>query len=458
VNALQLFKGTNMYKCVDYLIKDLKESSFKFSDIDFYSLIQEFKASSDNKNIEGVTLKEQTEILLNKLYCYIIQKLSKERNIEEGMQHQIRTYIEGSIKYEIEEDSIIEGVYQKKYLKYKNKYLNLKNKSILIQNNNQIGGVHHKVIFPRNIPTLLPNESYTNYLKNFINYVSANLQFNNLWMIIGANNTNSYGFVDLDRFSRDFDITINGNYLININEQNLLSLYSCDEDIQKLELTKDLNVYSSSYGVKNVYELLVRYLPNKFDQIVYDWSTTKFILDDDKIFSELDTIKKLIGLNGRLYIDTFRRDQAITLFFSKDAVDVNKYYIQDQNYDSITKISTSFIITPEIIEKYLKYNSSYIFYFNSNRIYDINALFQYMQPDGGINKREIDDHIKHIEIHQQNEISRFNDETMRRLNEIFSNKNFIINYETNPKFEYPNNPDKPNKKINNFYFIRRIAL
>jgi hypothetical protein len=29
--------------------------------------------------------------------------------------------------YDIEEDSIIVGVYQKKYLKYKNKYLNLKN-------------------------------------------------------------------------------------------------------------------------------------------------------------------------------------------------------------------------------------------------------------------------------------------------------------------------------------------
>ena len=427
-------------------------------DNDLSSLIEEFKESSENENIVGSTINEQKEMLKNKLYCFVVRKLSNEYNIKEIKELEdiiisnIDQYINGPYQ------EIIEGKYQKKYLKYKNKYLNLKNKSILIQNNNQIGGVHHKVIFPRNIPTLLPNESYTNYLKNFINYISANPQFNNLWMIIGANNTNSHGFVDLDRFSRDFDITINGNYLINISEQNLLSLYSCDEDIQKLELTKDLNVYSSSYGVKNVYELLVRYLPNKFDQIVYDWSTTKFILDDDKIFSELDTIKKLIGLNGRLYIDTFRRDQAITLFFSKDAVDVNKYYIKDQNFDFITKISTSFIITPEIIEKYLKYNSSYIFYFNSNRIYDINALFQYMQPDGGINKRQIDDHIKHIEIHQQNEICRFNDETMRRLNKIFSNKNFIISYETYPKFEYPNNPDKPNKKIKNFYFIRRIAL
>jgi len=72
-------------------------------------------------------LKKKTENLLNKLYCFIVQKISKEHNIEEVILDKIRSYIEDSMSYDIEEDSIIEGVYQKKYLKYKNKYLNLKN-------------------------------------------------------------------------------------------------------------------------------------------------------------------------------------------------------------------------------------------------------------------------------------------------------------------------------------------
>jgi hypothetical protein len=342
-------------------------------------------------------------------------------------------------------------LYYSNYLKYKKKYLQLKNQSTFIKNHYHVGG-HQKVIYPSKFLMLLPNDSYTNYLKNFINYLSTNSDINNLWMIIGAINKNKHGFTDLTRFSCDYDITITGNYLINFKEPNLLSLYTCDEDIQKIGLTKDEKVYDS-LNVKNIYELLAKYLPNKFEKIIYDWSTTKFILENDKIFSELEIIKNLIGLNGKLYIDTLGYMGVSILSFSTD--DKKNYYIDDPIYDPITNTSTPFKITPETKEKYLKYNSNIVFYFNDERIYDPIILFQYMQSNGSITIQKIIEHLTNSEIHRQNEISKFNEETMRRLNKIFSDKKFLISYKKD--IEYPNNPDDPRKKINNFYLITRIA-
>jgi hypothetical protein len=277
-------------------------------------------------------------------------------------------------------------------------------------------------------------------------------------MIIGASNINSEEIRDLDRFSPEYDITINGGSLINISEQNLLSLYSCGEEIQKSGRVADINVYKHSYNVNNIYQLLVQYLPNKFDQIVYDWSTTKFLLDDDKIFSELNIIKNLIGLNGRLFIDTLGTTEYLMLrLLTKDD---KKYYIESRKYDSETKETTTFNITPEIIEKYIKYNSGFIFKFNTQDIYEPDVLLQHMQKDGSIPKEKIEEHLRHNDFHLQNQVRRFREETMRRLNAIFSNQEFIISYEINPPstFEYPNKPDEPYKKINRFYLIRRIAL
>ena len=105
-------------------------TSLKFSDIDLSSLIEEFKESSENENIVGSTIREQKEMLKNKIYCFIVQKLSNEYNIREIKELEdliisnIDQYINGSYQ------DIIEGKYQKKYLKYKNKYLKLKNKFI----------------------------------------------------------------------------------------------------------------------------------------------------------------------------------------------------------------------------------------------------------------------------------------------------------------------------------------
>ena len=79
-----------------------------------------------------------------------------------------------------------------------------------------------------------------------------------------------------------------------------------------------------------------------------------------------------------------------------------------------------------------------------------------MQSDGSINIKKIIEHQTNTEIHKQNEISKFNEETMQRLNKIFSDEKFIISYKNDT--EYPNNPDHLSKKINNFYLITRISL
>ena len=67
-NALQLFRGSTMHKFVEYLIKDLK-IPIKLEEINFVSLIEEFKVSPENSNIKG-NLEEQKKILIDKIYCY----------------------------------------------------------------------------------------------------------------------------------------------------------------------------------------------------------------------------------------------------------------------------------------------------------------------------------------------------------------------------------------------------
>jgi hypothetical protein len=81
----------------------------------------------ENNGIVG-NLEIKKRILKNKLYCFILDKLSKTYNIKNTFP--IRDNIDKFVDSSIYEDDFndIEGKYKKKYLKYKNKYLNLKNK------------------------------------------------------------------------------------------------------------------------------------------------------------------------------------------------------------------------------------------------------------------------------------------------------------------------------------------
>ena len=115
-----------MLNLVCYLIKGITTLKvFKIGDINFYELINEFKLSQGNNCIVG-DLKTKKEILKNKIFSFIVEKLSKIYIIEDTDRDTISEYLRTHIN-EIDDDEFEEGKYKKKYLKYKNKYLNLKN-------------------------------------------------------------------------------------------------------------------------------------------------------------------------------------------------------------------------------------------------------------------------------------------------------------------------------------------
>jgi hypothetical protein len=142
-NALELFKETKMYNCVEYLIKDLKETEKKekkekiekkeldLDEVEFLPLFEEFKLSKENNNIVG-DLETKKRILKNKLYCFIYERLNKVYKISDTFP--IRDNIDKYVDHSIDEDDFNDKdkyekkylKYEKKYLKYKNKYLNLK--------------------------------------------------------------------------------------------------------------------------------------------------------------------------------------------------------------------------------------------------------------------------------------------------------------------------------------------
>ena len=110
-------------------------------------------------------------------------------------------------------------------------------------------------------------------------------------MIIGATNSDSD---DLSRFEEEYDITITGNVKINMEEPKLLSLYSDDNNITQLNDPLNDNVYKKLGYINeglvinpNIYAILSKHLPDRFSKIIYDWSTTEFILNNNQIFDEL---------------------------------------------------------------------------------------------------------------------------------------------------------------------------
>ena len=136
-NVLKLFKGTTMYNCVEYLIKDLKvtetvkkeldlketeKKELDLEEVNLFTYFEEFKLSEENNRIVG-NLETKKRILKNKLYCFIYERLNKIYNIKDTfpIRNNIDNYVDSSIFEDDFNDE--EGKYKKKYLKYKNKYL-----------------------------------------------------------------------------------------------------------------------------------------------------------------------------------------------------------------------------------------------------------------------------------------------------------------------------------------------
>jgi hypothetical protein len=311
--------------------------------------------------------------------------------------------------------------------------------------------VHKKSIYPENIPQMNESETYTEYVTHFLNYLdSNNYQLNDLWMIIGANNNEPD---DLPRFKDEYDISITADP-INMKEPTLLSLYPDDDSINKT-----VDVYKQ-LGFTNIYELLVDSLKpsDKFSKIIYDWSTTKFILNDDKIFNELASIKKLIALKGQLYIDTFIPD----VFFLNFLTELDKGYnfkIMNPDPNQTTKIvSNPYMLNQkETYKIYFGYNTPIQIWVYQNkewvRIYNHKAILKYMEPNGYIPKEKIQEHISNTEQHELTEKIDHHNETMEKLSPIFNFPEYTIEYIINGK--YPNNSSEEKTSITQFYLITK---
>ena len=124
----------DLMECMDFLSNEheqLKDTILKLTyhldEVEFLPLFEEFKLSKENNNIVG-DLETKKRILKNKLYCFIMERLSKTYKISNTfpIRDNIDKYVDNSIYEDDFNDK--EGKYKKKYLKYKNKYLNLKNK------------------------------------------------------------------------------------------------------------------------------------------------------------------------------------------------------------------------------------------------------------------------------------------------------------------------------------------
>jgi len=376
--------------------------------------------------------------------------------------------------------------FKKKYIKYKNKYIILKDQLFFTYDTKikQIGGmgdhicvpnvhgtfesfehcqassevVHKKSIYPRNIPQMNESETYTEYVTHFLDYLdSKSYQLNDLWMIIGANNNKPD---DLSRFKDEYDISITAD-TINMKEPTLLSLYPDDDSINKTVHKTGITQYTSN---KHIYELLVDKLKpsNIFSKIIYDWSTTKFILDDGKIFKELSSIKELIALKGKLYINTFTHSD-YGLLWLKDLGE--GYYFEIPIKDSNTGNTTQTVLKPgmfihnetdETYKTFFGYNTHIqIRVLNKEkvRIYNHKAILKYMQPDGYIPKKKIQDHISNTEQHELTEKIDHHNETMNRLSLIFNFPEYTIEYIINGK--YPNNSSEEKTSITQFYLITK---
>lgn len=357
--------------------------------------------------------------------------------------------------------------FKNKYLKYKNKYIILKDQLFFTNDTRikQIGGAHTKSIFPRDILQINESKTYTEYVTHFLQYLdSTGATLDDLWMIIGASNKNASHNAggDLTRFGEEYDIAIQQYLPIDFHQSQLLALFSTipDTEIYTLSLY-GYNEISTLYGGKaNIYEILAEKLPGKFSKIIYDESTTKYILDNDIIFNQLRAIEKLIALNGELYIDTFRATfNYPRLYLELDTT--KKYYnLIHSIWNNTTGTTCKTIVTKDMESTYLKHNKIQVTLTDSSgtihTIYNPKKLFQYMKNDGSIHKLSIDGHLAKMDMHFLIDNQEHFNETNKKLELIFLPEKYKIEYKNDKIVRYPNNPTDSSKIID-FYLITRIA-
>jgi hypothetical protein len=197
----------------------------------------------------------------------------------------------------------------------------------------------------------------------------------------------------------------------------------------------------------SVYQKMLPILEGKFKEIIFDWSVTKFIGNND-LLKILSVIRDLLQLNGTLYIDEFSScpyGGCVGLLWTTKVND--KYNLLTQVYDETIQKYTmekrkilksekdSFTII-RVQYGIRDYESG-----NTYRNVDMHQLFDNMNEDG------------YFEESMFNNLVSYRDESKKLLEKVFLN-NTKFNIEFCEDDQYPHNSER----ICNYWKITKNVI
>ena len=321
--------------------------------------------------------------------------------------------------------------YKIKYLNYKKNYLILKN---------QLGGNNNsKYIYPDCIPGYSEIKNYLDYVskfENYLHYESKNLK--DLWLMIGATNKEIEGetYFDNTRFNKNYDITINGDYNdIDIKSKNLISLsYEFTLIVDELQIP----IY------KDIYDFLNKYLQNKFSKIIFDWSVTKFVY----LHNIIPKLLTLLEPCGELFINTFKWSgiKNVNIFKKNN----NKYFLHSQ-FGDIINLNDSKVMN-ELTHYSSQYQTIIIYTDMILKIYNLKELSKKADLDGGVTKKNFDEHISNSE-NERIENDEYVKQVIKDYETIIDYSKYSLEYIYD---KYPNESIRQQTDIYEYFIIKRL--
>jgi hypothetical protein len=246
-------------------------------------------------------------------------------------------------------------------------------------------------------------------LERVLEYCILNPQLKNLKMVIGASNKST---TDNERLGKEYDLSIDceSNYPESSNE-----LITLDNENN------------------TIYDKLNYILNNRFSQIIFDWSVTKFLKNED-LEKILPTLGELLKKDGKIYIDEFSSCPyggcSGILWTEKEN---NKFFLQTQVYSKELERYTMEkrrVLKNEKNRFVNKRQHFGIRDINTGNTYykiDLNKLFDNMDENGNFDEEM----LKNVYSYQN--------ESFQILANLFP-KNFNIEFFEDDK--YPNNAER----------------
>ena len=282
----------------------------------------------------------------------------------------------------------------------------------------------------------LPNvKSYQDYFIGAARYIATEVKQSkprNLWLVIGATNKNAeiQGRTrnDLDRFHM-YDFAINNELEKDIDLENKrLITFS----FQALDhLPSDLSFYF----------FLAQKLPGTFSRILFDWSTQRFIPNEDFV-RMVPLLKTMLEPGGELYLESSLDYEPYLKLESMLPFQVGengKYFLNLGTRVTSEKARELFDTANAFrCRAILPIGKQYV------KLYNIHDLIPKL--DEGVTLEELISHTgKEVRLSEEEEKSK----PMLRLLESIFNKGYTIRFMNDDN--YPNNPDETTKIP--FYFV-----